>query len=223
MPHFNRSFDLQMGYRTMSILAIPMLNHRHEVVGVLEFINRQRKGSESFEPELIAFDEEIAVSLRALASQAAVAIENRQLLDDISRLFDGFVQRSTQCGGRGMELGQRIAHQSILVDNLTQSYKAVYDHLEGGAYQLVGDEKFRKQLEQRKQLQLEDSFSARREPIQNVVVDDSSDDPDSAAPVTKVQAEEVDEDTESVETESEKVASYPRSAPNRKRPTKTHS
>nr|WP_298113969.1 HD domain-containing phosphohydrolase [uncultured Pseudomonas sp.] len=91
---FNRSFDLQMGYRTMSLLAIPMLNHRHEVVGVLEFINRQRKGCDEFDPELIDFDEETAVSLRALASQAAVAIENRQLLDDISRLFDGFVQAS---------------------------------------------------------------------------------------------------------------------------------
>ena len=91
---FNRSFDLQMGYRTMSILAIPMRNHRGEVVGVLEFINRQRKGCDPLNPELIPFDDEVAVSLRALASQAAVAIENRQLLDDISRLFDGFVQAS---------------------------------------------------------------------------------------------------------------------------------
>ena len=122
------------------------------------------------------------------------------------------------------DVSEHFLRTAELVDNLTQSYKAVYDHLEGGAYQLVGDEKFRKQLEQRKQLQLEDSFSARREP-QNIVVDDSSDDD---VPVTKVQAEEVDEDTESVETEpveteKEKVASYPRSAPNRKRPTKTHS
>ena len=122
------------------------------------------------------------------------------------------------------DVSEHFLKTAELVDNLTQSYKAVYDHLEGGAYQLVGDEKFRKQLEQRKQLQLEDSFSARREP-ENIVVDDSSDDD---VPVTKVQAEEVDEDTESVETEpveteKEKVASYPRSAPNRKRPTKTHS
>ncbi len=119
------------------------------------------------------------------------------------------------------DVSEHFLRTAELVDNLTQSYKAVYDHLEGGAYQLVGDEKFRKQLEQRKQLQLEDSFSARREPVQNVVVDDGSDD---NVPVTKVQAEEVDEDTESVdEKEKEKVASYPRSAPNRKRPTKTHS
>lgn len=86
---FNRSFDMQVGYRTMSLLAIPMLNHRREVVGVLEFINCQDDNG-----QLIAFDEVMAVSLRALASQAAVAIENRQLLDDISQLFDGFVQAS---------------------------------------------------------------------------------------------------------------------------------
>src|SRR5690606_6082019 len=76
---FNRSFDMQVGYRTLSLLAIPMLNHRHEVVGVLEFINCQDASG-----EVIAFDEVVAASLRALASQAAVAIENRQLLDDIS-------------------------------------------------------------------------------------------------------------------------------------------
>ncbi|MBC9252556.1 hypothetical protein A9179_20010 [Pseudomonas alcaligenes] len=86
---FNRSFDMQVGYRTMSLLAIPMLNHRHEVVGVLEFINCQDDQGQA-----IAFDEVMAASLRALASQAAVAIENRQLLDDISQLFDGFVQAS---------------------------------------------------------------------------------------------------------------------------------
>ena len=120
-----------------------------------------------------------------------------------------------------------------LVDNLTQSYKAVYDHLEGGAYQLIGDEKFRKQLEQRKQLQLEDSFSARRvsggtaegaAPESNpnsIVVDDGS---DESVPVTKVQAEEVDEETEPVNAEpvsTGKVASYPRTAPDRKRPAKS--
>jgi HD-GYP domain-containing protein (c-di-GMP phosphodiesterase class II) len=86
---FNRSFDMQVGYRTMSLLAIPMLNHRRDVVGVLEFINCQDDSGQA-----IAFDEVMAASLRALASQAAVAIENRQLLDDISQLFDGFVQAS---------------------------------------------------------------------------------------------------------------------------------
>ncbi len=91
---FNRSFDLQMGYRTESLLAIPMLNHRQEVVGVLEFINRHSEAQAGEPLQCLPFSEDVAASLRALASQAAVAIENRQLLDDISRLFDGFVQAS---------------------------------------------------------------------------------------------------------------------------------
>ncbi len=124
------------------------------------------------------------------------------------------------------DVSEHFLKTAELVDNLTQSYKAVYDHLEGGAYQLVGDEKFRKQLEQRKQLQLEDSFSARREVPgnipENIVVEDGSDDPvDESVPVTKVQAEEVEEDAEVESTEKEKVASYPRGTPNRKRPAKS--
>ena len=134
------------------------------------------------------------------------------------------------------DVSDHFLRTAELVDNLTQSYKAVYDHLEGGAYQLIGDEKFRKQLEQRKQLQLEDSFSARRVTSgadsaaaapetnpDNIVVDDGSDD---SVPVTKVQAEEVDEETERTPVSAEpvgtgKVASYPRTAPDRKRPAKS--
>ena len=121
------------------------------------------------------------------------------------------------------DVSEHFLRTAELVDNLTQSYKAVYDHLEGGAYQLVGDEKFRKQLEQRKQLQLEDSFSARREP-ENIVVEDGSDGPVADTPVTKVEAEEVEsgEDDEVREpVAAEQVSSYPRKPPNRKRPTKS--
>ena len=133
------------------------------------------------------------------------------------------------------DVSEHFLRTAELVDNLTQSYKAVYDHLEGGAYQLVGDEKFRKQLEQRKQLQLEDSFSARRDTSSGpanpdtIVVDDGSDD---STPVTKVQAEEVSDDeggeTEAVRSDADaepvstgKASSYPRNAPNRKRPSKS--
>ena len=124
------------------------------------------------------------------------------------------------------DVSEHFLRTAELVDNLTQSYKAVYDHLEGGAYQLVGDEKFKKQLEQRQQFQLEDSFSARRDVAggvgpDNIVVDDGSDDADTA-PVTKVKAEEVEEATETTEpAETEKVSSYPRRPPNRKRPSKS--
>ena len=97
---FNRSFDKIMGYRTVSLIAIPMVDHNQQVVGVLEFINRKihpqatLSNVVSIENEVIPFDNACVNLLRALASQAAVAIESRKLMDSINRLFDGFVNAS---------------------------------------------------------------------------------------------------------------------------------
>ncbi len=89
---FNRSFDDQMNYRTRSILAIPMRDHRENVVGVLQFINRLHVVS----GEVVSFSEEIAEVLRAIASQAAVSIQKNALLEDINQLFESFVQASVK-------------------------------------------------------------------------------------------------------------------------------
>ncbi|MDX1451395.1 MAG: HD domain-containing phosphohydrolase [Oleiphilaceae bacterium] len=97
---FNSSFDKVMGYRTVSLLAIPMTDHEGQVVGVLEFINRKRDADalllniEQTLAQVIPFDDSVVDLLRALSSQAAVAIENRKLIDDINHLFDGFVSAS---------------------------------------------------------------------------------------------------------------------------------
>jgi HD-GYP domain-containing protein (c-di-GMP phosphodiesterase class II) len=97
---FNRSFDEQMHYRSVSLLAIPMKNHREEVIGVLQFINRTKirgvllNRPDEVHDHVIPFDEATTVVLRALASQSAIAIENRMLIESIKRLFDGFVQAS---------------------------------------------------------------------------------------------------------------------------------
>jgi len=97
---FNRSFDKVMGYKTVSLIAIPMLDHNQQVVGVLEFINRKKnpqailKSLVIIEDEVIPFDSSCVDLLRALSSQAAVAIESKKLLGSINRLFDGFVNAS---------------------------------------------------------------------------------------------------------------------------------
>ncbi|MCG8609651.1 MAG: GAF domain-containing protein [Pseudomonadales bacterium] len=96
----NHQFDQQMGYRTGSILAIPMKNYNGEVIGVLQFINRTSEpGVKLDTPEValqyaIPFDEAGMVLLRALASQSAIAIDNKMLIENIKKLFDGFVQAS---------------------------------------------------------------------------------------------------------------------------------
>jgi HD-GYP domain-containing protein (c-di-GMP phosphodiesterase class II) len=83
-PRFNPEVDRATGYRTRSILAVPMWNTRGEVVGVLQALNR-REGT---------FTEEDEELLGALAGPAASALENAVLNEEIERLFEGFVQAS---------------------------------------------------------------------------------------------------------------------------------
>jgi HD-GYP domain-containing protein (c-di-GMP phosphodiesterase class II) len=93
----NRSFDEKFGYRTKSMLVIPMKTHRDEIIGVLQLMNRKRmfearlSSPETVEREVMSFDTRSVELVNALASQAAVAIENSQLYENIERLFEGFV------------------------------------------------------------------------------------------------------------------------------------
>ena len=93
----NRSFDESFGYRTKSMLVIPMKTHKDEVVGVLQLINRKRDGAarlpdaDAVEREVQPFDTRSVNLVEALAAQAAVAIENSLLYASIEQLFDGFV------------------------------------------------------------------------------------------------------------------------------------
>ena len=89
---FNRSFDDKMQYRTQSMAALPMRDHRNQVVGVLQFINCKNRSSGKVQ----RFDEETIEVLRAIASQAAVSLQKNALLQDINQLFEGFVQASVK-------------------------------------------------------------------------------------------------------------------------------
>lgn len=97
---FNPIFDHATGYRCRSLLALPIFNHHQEIIGVLQFINHTKQAgvklnSHSVTKEsVIPFDKEICLLLRALASQSAIAIENRRLIESIHRLFEGFVHAS---------------------------------------------------------------------------------------------------------------------------------
>lgn len=93
----NRSFDEKFGYRTKSMLVLPMFTLKDEVIGVLQLINRKRSfdarltDAAAVAEQVIPFDEYSAEMVAALAAQAAVAIENSRLYEDIERLFEGFV------------------------------------------------------------------------------------------------------------------------------------
>lgn len=89
---FNRSFDDQNSYRSVSMLVLPMRDHRGKVVGVLQFINRM----DPIEDKPVPFGEELVELLRAVASQAAVSIQKNLLIRDVNRLFESFVQASVK-------------------------------------------------------------------------------------------------------------------------------
>jgi len=96
----NRSFDERYGYRTKSMLVIPMKDHKEDVIGVLQLINRKRQFDAvlstpaEVEQQVVPFSKRAVELVTALAGQAAVAIENSRLYEDIERLFEGFVLAS---------------------------------------------------------------------------------------------------------------------------------
>ena len=97
---FNKKYDQETGYRTRSLLTLPMKNGRGEVIGVLQLINCKTHPSvrlttaESVTREVGPFSERAVRLALSLASQAAVAYENSRLYHDIEKLFEGFVQAS---------------------------------------------------------------------------------------------------------------------------------
>lgn len=85
-PRFNPAVDKSTGYRTTSILTVPMLGTESGVTGVIQALNK-KSGGTGFTLE----DEEL---LLALGGSAAVALENAFLHRDIERLFEGFIRAS---------------------------------------------------------------------------------------------------------------------------------
>lgn len=83
-----RAFDARTGYRSRSFLTVPMKNHENEIIGVLQLINArhpERGEVTAFSPA----DQRLAESL---ASQAAIALTNRLLIDQLENLFESFIR-----------------------------------------------------------------------------------------------------------------------------------
>ena len=81
-----KSFDAKMGYRTQSVLAIPLINHQDKVLAVLQLINAKNDAGESVE-----FDDFHLKLAESLASQASIAMQNRMLINQLEELFEGLI------------------------------------------------------------------------------------------------------------------------------------
>jgi len=83
-----RRFDAETGYRSKSMLVVPMRNHENDIIGVLQLLNAQIEG----EAEVISFSTENQKMTESLGSQAAVAISNSRLIHDLENLLESFIR-----------------------------------------------------------------------------------------------------------------------------------
>ena len=138
MPfHFNDNYDRESGYRTKSLLTLPMCNAKSEVLGVLQLINAKSDPAARLRSEadvaahVQPFHERSVRLALSLASQAAVAYENRKLYNDIQTLFEGFVQAAVTA------IEQRdptTSGHSLRVAAYTQGLAEIVDQVSTGPY-----------------------------------------------------------------------------------------
>jgi HD-GYP domain-containing protein (c-di-GMP phosphodiesterase class II) len=83
-----KNFDKKTGYRSTSFLTVPMKNHEDEIIGVLQLINAKDRGT----GQVVAFSDDDQQLAESLASQAAIALTNRLLINHLESLFESFIQ-----------------------------------------------------------------------------------------------------------------------------------
>ncbi|MEM7414034.1 MAG: HD domain-containing phosphohydrolase [Gemmatimonadota bacterium] len=131
---FNKeAFDEKHGYRAKSMLIVPMVDHRDKVVGVLQLINRKSKADAEIHTDedsdlwvLPYTDREVDI-VTSLAGQAAVAIENGRLYQDIENLFAGFIKaavtaidrRDPTTSGHSVRVTELTCDMALVVNEQT--------------------------------------------------------------------------------------------------------
>lgn len=119
-----RNFDAQTGYRSKSMLVVPMKNHEDNIIGVLQLLN----ACDGSTGEVVSFSAECQEMTESLASQAAVALSNNRLIHDLENLMESFIrtiaaaidEKSPYTGGhirRVAELTMEIARK---INNLAE-------------------------------------------------------------------------------------------------------
>ncbi len=138
---FDPKSDETTGYRTVSILAVPMINQDNEVLGVVALINKKKNpearlsSRDDFDREVVPVDEKSQALVETLASQAGIAIETAFLYDEIKRIFDGFIHASVHA------IEQRdptTSGHSFRVAALTRKLAETVTEITTGTYADVG-------------------------------------------------------------------------------------
>ena len=83
-----KNFDKNTGYKTKSVMSVPLKNHENDIVGVMQLINATDKKS----GKVVAFSDDMQQQVESLASQGAVALTNKRLVAELKNLFESFIK-----------------------------------------------------------------------------------------------------------------------------------
>ena len=83
-----KNFDKSTGYKTKSVMSVPLKNHENDIVGVMQLINATDKKS----GKVVAFSDDMQQQVESLASQGAVALTNKRLVAELKNLFESFIK-----------------------------------------------------------------------------------------------------------------------------------
>jgi HD-GYP domain-containing protein (c-di-GMP phosphodiesterase class II) len=143
---FNKEIDIRHHYRSKTMLAVPMRNHIDEIIGVIQLLNSKEtlhaseaaSGNEAFEirletPEdfetkVVTFDPRYESLMEAVASQAAIAIENNRMIRQIESQFEEFVKASVHAiesrdkatSGHSFRVAELCKHMAYAINSETE-------------------------------------------------------------------------------------------------------
>jgi HD-GYP domain-containing protein (c-di-GMP phosphodiesterase class II) len=121
---FNKEFDTKMEYRSKSMLTVPMRDHKDEIIGVLQLVNSMDRTG-----KVIPFKKDYESLILSLASQAAVAIRNAKLIEEIKELFRSLVRYSVKAIDSRSK--HTAGHSSRVAKYVRRFAHAINEELEG--------------------------------------------------------------------------------------------
>ncbi len=158
---FNPYFDRQHNYISRSQLVVPMKNHLNEIIGVIQLLNSKESHNpakkfenEAFEIQLdtlkdfdeyvVTFDERYNSLMEAIAGQAAVAIENNRLINQIQMQFEEFVKASVTAiesrdpatSGHSFRVAAICKELALAVNEVTTGYLGTFHFSENDIREL---------------------------------------------------------------------------------------
>lgn len=121
-------FDTKSNYRCKSMLTIPLKNHEDEVLGVIQFINAMDASK-----NIVSFTDEHKTMLSSLASQAAIALSNRKLIQSLETLLNQFVRSiATAIERKSKYSGDHISRVATLTELFADKINQADEHYFGG-------------------------------------------------------------------------------------------